>query len=342
MKGLFLKLVGVAVVVVISVSAWFWQDYQNYLNTPLNITAEKIYELKKGSNFNSVIKTLEEEGYISSPLYLKLHARQQKLANKMKAGEYLLKPGITPPQLLQILTSGRSINYQFTIVEGSTFKQVKDSISDNKYLKDDVSDLTNESILKALGSEYSHPEGLFLAETYSFSKGGSALAVLKRSHGMLKSSLDAAWQSRQEKLPYKTAYEALIMASIVEKETARADERPVIAGVFTRRLDKRMKLQTDPTVIYGMGDRYKGNIRRSDLRKPTAYNTYVIPALPPTPIAMVGREAIQAALNPTDGKALFFVAKGDGSHYFSATLREHNNAVKKYQLTRRKDYRSSP
>ena len=347
MKGVFLKVVGVAVLAVVAVSVWFWQDYQSYLQTPLNIKEEQVFEVKKGSNFNAVIKSLKANKYIDSPLYIKLYARQQQLANKLKAGEYLLKPDLTPPQLLDILTSGRSISYQFTIVEGSTFKQVKAAIAENKYLQDDVSNLSNEEILKSLNTDssndqYTHPEGLFLAETYSFSKGSSALAVLKRSHNMLKTSLASAWESRQEKLPYKTAYEALIMASIVEKETARADERPVIAGVFTRRLEKRMRLQTDPTVIYGMGDRYKGNIRRSDLRKPTAYNTYVIPALPPTPIAMVGREAIQAALNPTSGKALFFVAKGDGSHYFSATLREHNNAVKKYQLTRRKDYRSSP
>jgi UPF0755 protein len=159
---------------------------------------------------------------------------------------------------------------------------------------------------------------------------------------MLVDTLNRYWLEKQESLPYKTAYESLIMASIVEKETGRADERPIIAGVFTRRLHKGMKLQTDPTVIYGMGERYKGNIRRSDLRRATAYNTYVIPALPPTPIAMVGREAIAAALNPAEGDALFFVAKGDGSHYFSATLKEHNEAVRKYQLNRKKDYRSSP
>ncbi|MGB0733226.1 MAG: endolytic transglycosylase MltG, partial [Pontibacterium sp.] len=170
----------------------------------------------------------------------------------------------------------------------------------------------------------------------------SELDILKRARQSLNKVLQDAWVARDESLPYDTPYEALIMASIIEKETGRAAERPVIAGVFVRRLNKKMRLQTDPTVIYGMGERYKGNITRKDLRRPTPYNTYTIPALPPTPIATVGKEAITAALNPAEGNALYFVAKGDGSHQFSATLAEHNKAVREYQLKRRKDYRSSP
>ena len=265
-----------------------------------------------------------------------------KTSGQIKAGEYLLEAGITPLELMDVLTSGRSINYSFTIVEGSTFKQLQASLSKVDNLVDDLEGLSGDKLLKQLEINYEHPEGLFLAETYSYERNTKTSELLKRAHKLLQKTLSTEWNDKQKELPYKTPYESLIMASIVEKETARADERPIIAGVFNRRLKTGMRLQTDPTVIYGMGDRYKGNIRRSDLRKPTPYNTYVIPALPPTPIAMVGREAIRAALNPAPGKALFFVAKGDGSHYFSETLKEHNRAVQQYQINRRKDYRSSP
>ncbi|MCP4595779.1 endolytic transglycosylase MltG [Neptuniibacter sp.] len=338
----FLIAFGVLATVSGIAAGWFWNDYQTYLKTPLSITEDQVFEVEKGSRFNKVLSKLKEKDGTVNDLYLKLYARHSKLASKIKAGEYMLKQGMTPVAFLKLITSGRSISYNFTIVEGSTFKQLKASLLAAKNLKNDIADLSDTELLKKLGIEYKHTEGVFLAETYSYERNSNISTLLSRAHKMLKQELDAKWQERQKDLPYKNPYESLIMASIVEKETGRAVERPIISGVFVRRLEKRMRLQTDPTVIYGMGDAYKGNIRRSDLRKPTPYNTYVIPALPPTPIAMVGREAIHAALNPTDGKALYFVAKGDGSHYFSATLREHNNAVKKYQLTRRKDYRSSP
>lgn len=321
---------------------WLYSDYKSYLDQPLPVTDEMIFEVDKGLSFNGVLLKLKAENIKINELYLKYYARDTGLGRKIKAGEYRFKANMTPKQLMTAITSGRSISYNFTIVEGSHYKQLLASIKSNPYLVNDVEALTSQQLLKAIGSDYKHIEGLFLAETYSFEKNSSALAVLKRAHDMLLLKLNNEWSKRDKKLPYKKPYEALIMASIVEKETARADERPVIAGVFVRRLNKRMRLQTDPTVIYGMGDAYKGNIRRSDLRKPTPYNTYTIPALPPTPIAMVGPEAITAALNPTSGKSLYFVAKGDGSHYFSATLAEHNKAVRKYQLSRRKDYRSSP
>ena len=202
--------------------------------------------------------------------------------------------------------------------------------------------MTEQQILAAIGAKESKLEGLLLAETYRVERGTSDIALLKRAYKAMHKLLDEQWQSRNKKLPYKNAYEALIMASIVEKETGASKERPVIAGVFVNRMRIGMKLQTDPTVIYGMGDRYKGNITRADLRRPSAYNTYVIKRLPPTPISTVGPEAIKAALNPVKTKYLYFVAKGDGSHYFSKSLREHNNAVRKYQLRRKKSYRSAP
>lgn len=323
-------------------ASWLWHDYQRYLSAPLLIENDTVFLVKKGSNYNEILSDVK---LISSEInipYLKFYGRHSKLANKIKAGEYQLSAGITPKKFLEIITSGRSINYQFTIVEGSTFKDLIANISASKTLVDDVSSLTDQELIQQLNVSENYPEGLFLAETYSYEKNSSAMALLKRANRLMAGILNEQWQVRDKSLPYKTPYEALIMASIVEKETARADERPIIAGVFVRRLNKKMRLQTDPTVIYGMGESYKGNIRRSDLRKATPYNTYVIPALPPTPIAMVGREAISAALNPAPGKALYFVAKGDGSHYFSKTLKEHNNAVRRYQLSRRKDYRSSP
>lgn len=334
----------VSVIVVLAASACFvvWNDYNRYLETPLNIAEESTFKVEKGSSFNGLIKRANQEGLQLNELYFKLYGRQSGLNRKLKAGEYRLQPGLTPVSFLALVTSGRSITYNFTIIEGSTFKQLREALKQNKHLNDDISSLSDKALLEKIGVSEKNPEGLFMAETYSFERSYSALQLLKRANQYMQTTLDKHWQARDKKLPYKRAYEALIMASIVEKETARADERPIIAGVFVRRLNKKMRLQTDPTVIYGMGDKYKGNIRRSDLRRPTPYNTYVIPALPPTPIAMVGAEAIEAALNPEPGKALYFVAKGDGSHYFSATLKEHNNAVRRYQLTRRKDYRSSP
>lgn len=334
----------VFVIVVLAASAGFvvWNDYNRYLDAPLNIAEESTFKVEKGSSFNGLIKKANQEGLQLNELYFKLYGRQSGLNRKLKAGEYRLQPGLTPVSFLALVTSGRSITYNFTIIEGSTFKQLREALKQNKHLNDDISSLSDKALLEKIGVSEKHPEGLFMAETYSFERNYSTLQLLKRANQHMQTTLDKHWQARDKKLPYERAYEALIMASIVEKETARADERPIIAGVFVRRLNKKMRLQTDPTVIYGMGDKYKGNIRRSDLRRPTPYNTYVIPALPPTPIAMVGAEAIEAALNPEPGKALYFVAKGDGSHYFSATLKEHNNAVRRYQLTRRKDYRSSP
>lgn len=333
----------IVLVVLVGVAGYgLYHDYNKYLNSPVALSDKTIINIKKGMSFNGLIGELKEKNVPINELYLKLYARHSGLGRQIKAGEYRIEQQTTPIQMMAILTSGRSITYNFTIVEGSNYKQLLASIAANKYIENDVKGLSLEQLLKKVDAKHEHPEGLFLAETYNFEKNSTASALLERAHKMLLKQLDQQWQARNTTLPYKSAYEALIMASIVEKETARADERPVIAGVFVRRLNKRMRLQTDPTVIYGMGDAYQGNIRRSDLRKPTPYNTYTIPALPPTPIAMVGPDAIIAALNPANGKSLYFVAKGDGSHYFSASLREHNNAVRKYQLSRRKDYRSSP
>jgi UPF0755 protein len=246
------------------------------------------------------------------------------------------------PELLLFISSNNQIAYSIQFIEGSSYKDALVVLAADTKILQTLADLPEQEIVKRLGLEPgSHLEGLFYPDTYHFHKGDSDLDILKRAHQRLKTILDQEWDSRQKDLPLESAYQALILASIIEKETGVPDERSEIAGVFVRRLQKKMRLQTDPTVIYGLGDRYQGNITRKHLRENTAYNTYRISGLPPTPIALVGREAIHAALNPKPGNSLYFVAKGDGSHYFSKTIEEHNKAVRKYQLRRRSDYRSS-
>jgi UPF0755 protein len=235
--------------------------------------------------------------------------------------------------VLERLVSGKTIQYPVTLVEGWTFRQAVDHIAeDPRY--GDLLGKSDADLMAALGRGGEHPEGRFFPDTYAFPRAATGLDVLRRALERMDQVLAEEWAARAPDLPIDSPYEALILASIVEKETGLAEERPAIAGVFTRRLQKGMRLQTDPTVIYGMGERFDGDIRRADLREATPYNTYVITGLPPTPIALPGRAAIHAALNPEPGEALYFVARGDGGHVFSATLEEHNAAVRKYQLSR--------
>ena len=332
----------ITLLVAVAVVVGGWKSLQSYLDTPLNIDQPEIVLVEPGSSFRKVGNELANRGLLEKPDWLAFFIRIQKVGHMLKAGEYQLQPGVTPRSLVVQLIEGKSVAYNFTIIEGSTFKELRASLKDNQQIKQTLADYSDSQIMNLLGLKDKHPEGMFLADTYQFQRGMSDLDLLRRANQLLKDELEKAWQNKAEKLPYKSSYEALIMASIVEKETGLSSERPEIAGVFVRRMYKGMRLQTDPTVIYGMGDNYKGNIRRKDLRQPTPYNTYTIDGLPPTPIALVGREAIHAALHPNDGKALYFVAKGDGSHQFSATLQQHNAAVRKYQLKRRSDYKSSP
>lgn len=332
----------ITLLVLVAVVVGGWKSLQSYLDTPLNLQQPQIVLVEPGSSFRRVGNELATRGLLEKPDWLAFFVRIQKVGHMLKAGEYQLQPGVTPRTLIVQLIEGKSVAYNFTIIEGSTFKQLREALQQNQQLKQTLADYSDSQIMNTLGLADQHPEGLFLADTYQFQRGMSDLDLLRRANRLLQEELDKAWQNKAEKLPYKSAYEALIMASIVEKETGLSSERPEIAGVFVRRIYKGMRLQTDPTVIYGMGDKYTGNIRRKDLRQPTPYNTYTIDGLPPTPIALVGREAIHAALHPNDGKALYFVAKGDGSHQFSVTLQQHNAAVRKYQLKRRSDYKSSP
>lgn len=329
------RIIGLTIILASFVFAWLMMDFNNFIDTPLGIPTDgEVYELRLGSTVSTLANDLHEMGYLDKPFYLRLLARWDGSAKKIKAGEYQFSPGMNPRDLLNLLTSGKVMSYSLTLVEGWNFKQVLQAVGQHSALTQTLNDLPPGEIMKELGYPDEHPEGRFLPDTYRFPRGTTDKAFLRRAHEAMRKILEAEWPERQEGLPLKAPYEALILASIVEKETGLASERPAIAGVFIRRLKKGMKLQTDPTVIYAMGDEYKGNIRRRDLKRDSPYNTYVHKGLTPTPISMPGADAIRSVLHPEDGKALYFVARGDGSHQFSATLKEHNQAVRKYQLKR--------
>jgi len=313
---------------------WFWRDMQLQLDSPLNIeTGTAIsYTIKPGMNLKIIGEDLVQQGLLEHRYYLILEGRLQGSESRLKAGEYLLHPGTTQRQLLEQFEAGKVVQHSLALIEGWSYKQIMQAVSSNEVLIKTLPDTDSKTVMSALGYADVHPEGRFFPDTYHFPSGMTDVEFLQRSYEKMLEILDDEWQQKAEDLPYKTADEALIMASIIEKETAVANERAAIAGVFVRRLHKGMKLQTDPTVIYAMGENYNGNIRRKDLKTDSPYNTYVFAGLPPTPIALPGIEAIHAALHPEQAETLYFVAKGDGSHYFSKTLKEHNRAVSKYQL----------
>jgi len=313
-----------------------------YLSQPLELTEQTI-EITPGIGFSQISAQLQQRDIISNPLIWKLYARITAKATRVQAGEYQLEAGITPFGLLDKMVRGDVIQHQITLVEGWSFTQLLQALAADNKLEHQLAELERSDIMAKLGKPDEHPEGRFFPDSYQFTSGTTDVDILQRAYQRLSVILDEEWLQRDKGLPYKAAYDALIMASIVEKETGQAHERAEIAGVFVRRLQKGMRLQTDPTVIYGLGASYKGNIKRKHLKQPTPYNTYIIRGLPPTPIAMVGREAIHAALHPKPGKSLYFVAKGDGSHFFSDTLEQHNRAVRRYQIQRRAEqYRSTP
>lgn len=314
---------------------------QQYLSSPLTLSDNSaVIVVPAGTGLNALANKMARNGFIKWPkMFASIANFQGK--NKIIAGEFAVSKGTTVAELMDILVSGKVVQHKVTFPEGTSFADWLMLLKKQPELEQKYPS-SNQQLLSSLGIDVDHPEGWFFPDTYQFTRGDNYAAILVRAHQKMRVILEREWLKRDNNLPYTSPYEALIMASIVEKETGQARERAKIAGVFVRRLKMGMKLQTDPTVVYGMGDRYNGNITRKDLQQPTPYNTYTIPGLPPTPIAMPGLAAIQAALHPEPGDSLFFVAKGDGSHYFSATLEEHNAAVKKYQLQRRSDYRSSP
>lgn len=290
------------------------------------------FEIASGSSFTTVSADLVAQGIIDNDFWYRLYARQSGEASGIQAGEYRLEAGATPRTLLEQFSRGAVQLYSFTIVEGWNHRDLLQALHSNEAIDASMTDEDWPAFLEALGAPVAHPEGLFLPETYRFPRNTTDRQLLTQAYELMQRVLDEEWQARGEKAPVGSPYEALVLASIVEKETARADERPVIAGVFARRLDQRMRLQTDPTVIYGIGAAFDGNLTRKHLRTDTPYNTYTRHGLPPTPIAMPGRAAINAVLHPAEGDELYFVATGlgDGSHKFSKTREEHEAAVAEY------------
>ncbi len=325
---LFILLVGLA-------AAAVWRHYQQFLQTPLSLPADGlVLVVERGVTLKRLAHDLAERAVLDQPDYFYWYGRQRRQAHLIQAGEYAVPVDTTPSQLFDLLVSGETIKYTLTLVEGWNFRQVMAAIRADPVLRQTLEGLGNAQIMQRLGYADQHPEGRFFPDTYHFPRGATDIQLLQRAYQRMQKIVAGIWPERAPDIAVKTPEEALILASIVEKETGKPEERTQIAGVFTRRLKMSMKLQTDPTVIYGMGERYDGNIRRRDLREDTPYNTYVHKGLPPTPICMPGRDAIYAAVHPAAGDTLYFVAKGDGAHQFSATLREHNRAVRRYQLKR--------
>jgi UPF0755 protein len=327
---LLLVVLLVAAVVALAVG---WNDYHRFSLAPLHVpTQHDSIDVSRGTSFKGIVAELRRQGVSqASPWYWRLLAEQMHVAGKLHAGEYALEPGVTPRQLLEDMAAGKVLQRNFTIVDGWTFAELRQALAHAEKLKHVTAGLDDAALMQKIGAGGEAPEGRFLPETYAYVKGDSDLDVLRRAHVAMEKTLAALWPGRENGLPLATPYDALILASIVEKETGRADERAKIAGVFVRRLENHMLLQTDPSVIYGMGARYAGDIRKSDLTTDTPYNTYTRPGLPPTPIALPGKPAIVAALHPAAGDALYFVARGDGSHVFASSLAEHNRNVDCYQ-----------
>lgn len=331
----------ISLVVILSLAAaalaYVWQDYQRFLAVPISLadadpaaTDHLVLEVPRGEGLRALASRLKSEGVLTNAHYFIALAYNRDQATQIKAGEYALTPDMTPPELLDLLVSGRSIQYPVTLIEGRTFREALAAIAATPGFAHQLEGLTDAEILAELDLDIEHLEGWFFPDTYFFRRGATDRDVLRRSHERMRGVLAEEWEARAPDLPLRSPYEALILASLIEKETGLASERPEIAGVFVRRLRLGMRLQTDPTVIYGLGDAFEGSLTRTHLQTDTPYNTYTRGGLPPTPIALPGRAAIRAALNPLDGDSLYFVSRRDGSHHFSASLAEHNCAVQRY------------
>ncbi len=309
----------------------------SFTNSEVNLPREDtVFLIKSGSNIKAIAQDLAMQKIIEDPWLFILLAKLKGVETRVRAGEYSLEAGQTPNDLLQTFTEGSSIQYSFTVIEGWTFRQMLAELAQDPIIEHSVDGKTDAEIMALIGAPGQHPEGMFFPDTYRFPKGTSDIDFLRRAYQVMQKHLEREWGQRDKDLPLETSYEALILASIIEKETAVGFERPMIAGVFTQRLKRKMRLQTDPTIIYGLGESFDGDIRFRDLKKDTPYNTYLHSGLTPTPIALPGLDSIRAALHPAQTDALYFVSKGDGTHQFSATLEEHNDAVNRYQLKGRK------
>jgi UPF0755 protein len=329
MRRALLILIGVLLVggtTVLGALAWYWY------RTPLALPASPFdFEVRAGATLSSVAHQLHDAGVLPYPATLIALARFTHTDRSIKAGSYEIETGTTQRQLLAKLTQGDVTQASITIVEGTTFADLRRALRDNPQVARSVVDLPNAELLARLGINARSPEGLFFPDTYFFAAGSRDVALLQRAHRALEARLAAAWEKRTANLPLGTPYEALILASIVEKETAKPADRPLVASVLVNRLKHNMKLQTDPTVIYGMGERFEGNLRRRDLETDTTYNTYTREGLPPTPIALPSQSSLDAATHPAQTEYLYFVSRGDGTSEFSTNLADHTRAVNRYQ-----------
>lgn len=341
MKRVAKMIVWVALLLGVLAGTGLWK-MNRFMDTPVSLPENgALIAIAPGSSFATVAGNLVAEGIIDNDFWYRLYARYSQKAGGIQVGEYRLETGATPRTILDQFIRGAVQLYSFTIIEGWNHRDLLRALHANETIVESMTDEDWPAFLESLGSTVVHPEGLFLPETYRIPRNTTDRQLLSQAYELMQEVLEEEWQARDEIVPVGSPYEALVLASIVEKETARADERPRIAGVFARRLEKRMRLQTDPTVIYGIGAGFDGNLTRKHLQTDTPYNTYTRHGLPPTPIAMPGRAAINAVLHPADGKALYFVATGlgDGSHKFSATKAEHDAAVAEYLKRLRKQRR---
>lgn len=316
-----------------SAAAWWgWREYHAFETRPL-AQPGAVLVLERGQGLKQLVGQLRTAGHSDAPeFFWRLLAERMGASARLQAGEFRIDANMTPRALLQAIVDGRVVQYRFTIIEGWRFAELRVALAADPVLESTLGGLDDAEVLRRIGASETHAEGRFLPDTYFFPRGFQDVDLLQRAYWAQKKVLEQAWQARAEDLPLANAEEALILASLIEKETGRAEERPTIGGVFVNRLRIGMRLQTDPTVIYGMGAAFDGNLRRRDLETDTPYNTYTRFGLPPTPIAMPGRDAILAATQPARTEAYYFVAKGDGTHQFSRTLDEHNRAVRRYQL----------
>ena len=325
------KLFGLTLLCMSFAGGWAWMDYRHALTAPIVKDNPVVIEIVKGDSMTRIAEKLAEQQLKVSVLWFKVIALKNQTAAKLKTGEYEFTTGLTLPEIIDQIAKGKTRQHSITFPEGWSLAEILAAVNNNPYIDHTIQNTSPEALRAQLGISESNGEGLFFPDTYFFEKNMSDVSLLKRAYGRMQSVLQEEWAQRSANLPLNSPYQALILASINEKETGAKDERPLIAGVMVRRLQSDMPLQTDPTVIYGMGANFHGNIAEQDLKTPTPYNTYLIKGLPPTPIAMPGRESIHATLHPDTGNSLYFVAKGNGTHVFSSTLQDHNHAVEIFQ-----------
>ena len=330
------KLIFVLLLLIASAAGWGYFQVKSTLDKPVLIEQQTFITVKTGTSFRRLLTQLSDDKIMALSPWLRWVGYLKPTLTDIKAGTYVIKPQATLQSVLTMITEGKEYQYAITLVDGERFSEWRELLQADPHLKHTSDGMTQTQISTAIGIDNDKVEGYFLPNTYHFTAGTSDISILKRAHIAMMKELDLAWQQRAKDSPLKTPYQALIMASIIEKETAVASERGLVASVFMNRLRANMPLQTDPTVIYGMGDKYHGNITKKDLRTPTAYNTYTMRGLPPTPIAMPSKASIMAAVDPDNSDFYYFVADGKGGHKFSTTLVEHNRAVRAYLKILRK------